>query len=104
MCCHIFFCSHKFHKIEDYLIFEMLNKKLNFLPKYLSLTLTSQKYGFGIRDPEKTYSGSRIRVQGSKRHQIPDPGSATVIHVAGTYLFCSSLINGLSTHFANSAV
>jgi hypothetical protein len=27
----------------------------------------------GIRDPEKTYSGSRI--QGSKRHRIPDPGS-----------------------------
>jgi hypothetical protein len=30
-----------------------------------------------IRDPEKTYSGSRI--QGSKRHRVPDPwsGSAT---------------------------
>jgi hypothetical protein len=27
--------------------------------------------GSGIR--EKTYSGSRIRVQGSKRHRIPDP-------------------------------
>jgi hypothetical protein len=27
--------------------------------------------GSGIRDPEKTYSGSRI--QGSKRHRIPDP-------------------------------
>jgi hypothetical protein len=29
------------------------------------------KNGFGIRDLEKTYSGSRI--QGSKRHRIPDP-------------------------------
>jgi hypothetical protein len=27
--------------------------------------------GSGIRDPEKTYSGSWI--QGSKRHRIPDP-------------------------------
>jgi hypothetical protein len=27
--------------------------------------------GSEIRDPEKTFSGSRI--QGSKRHQIPDP-------------------------------
>jgi hypothetical protein len=27
--------------------------------------------GSGIRDPEKTYSGSQI--QRSKRHQIPDP-------------------------------
>jgi hypothetical protein len=33
--------------------------------------------GFEIRDPEKTYSGSRI--QGSKRHRIPDPGSATLV-------------------------
>ena len=29
--------------------------------------------GLGIRDPDKTYSESRIRVQGSKRHRIPDP-------------------------------
>jgi hypothetical protein len=28
--------------------------------------------GSEIRDPEKTYPGSRI--QGSKRHRIPDPG------------------------------
>ncbi len=31
--------------------------------------------GSGIRDPEKTYSGSRI--QGSKRYRIPDPGSGS---------------------------
>jgi hypothetical protein len=43
-CCHTFFFSHKFHKIEIYFIL-----------------LFSQKYGFGIRNPEKTYSGSRIR-------------------------------------------
>jgi hypothetical protein len=29
--------------------------------------------GSEIGDPEKTYPGSRI--QGSKKHQIPDPGS-----------------------------
>jgi hypothetical protein len=44
---------------------------IELLPKNLSLS--SQKYGFGIRDPEKTYSGSRILNQGSKRHRIPDP-------------------------------
>jgi hypothetical protein len=38
-------------------------------PKKLSLS--SQNYGFGIRDPEKTYPGSRI--QGSKKQRIPDP-------------------------------
>jgi hypothetical protein len=37
------------------------------------LSLSSKKNGFGIRDPEKTYSGSRI--QGSN----PGSGSATLI-------------------------
>ncbi len=68
ICIHTFFCSHKYHKIENYFSFEMQKKKVlaNSLPKKLSLS--SQKYGFEIRDPEKTYSGSRI--QGAKRHRI----------------------------------
>ncbi len=37
------------------------------------MSLSSQKYGFGIRDLEKTYSGSRI--QGLKINRIPNPGS-----------------------------
>jgi hypothetical protein len=43
--------------------------------------------GSEIRDPEKTYSGSRI--QGSKRHRIPDPGSgsATLLVTSTVYLF-----------------
>jgi hypothetical protein len=65
MSCHTFFCSHKFHKIEYYFIFDMLKKKI--WPNFSrimevftqKLSLSTQKYGFGIRDPEKTYSGSR---------------------------------------------
>jgi hypothetical protein len=70
--------------IENYFIFDMLKKKIwaNFqriLELFTQkLSLSSQKYGFEIRDPgseirdpEKTYSGSRI--QGSKKHRIPDP-------------------------------
>jgi hypothetical protein len=37
------------------------------------LSLSSQKYGFGIRDQEKIYSGSRIQDPGVKK--APDPGS-----------------------------
>ncbi len=56
--CQTFFCSHKFHKMLNYFMFELLKKKngpnfkelWNFLPKKLSLS--SQKYEFGIRDPE----------------------------------------------------
>ena len=59
-------------------MFELLKEKKlwNFLRKKLSISY--QKYEFGIRDqgseiqdPELTYSGSRI--QGSKRHRIPGP-------------------------------
>ncbi len=75
--CHTFFCSHKFHKIVNYFIFEMLKKKMwaNFqriielFTKKIVAKLS--KIWFGIRDSEKTYSGSRN--QGSKKHRIPDP-------------------------------
>jgi hypothetical protein len=57
--------------------FEILVKK-KIWANFQKLSLSSQKFGFGIRDPgseirdpEKTYSGSRI--QGSKRHRFPDP-------------------------------
>jgi hypothetical protein len=43
------------------------------------LSPSSQKYEFGIRDLEKTLSGSQI--QGSKRHRIPDPDSQHCIYI-----------------------
>jgi hypothetical protein len=72
--CQTIFCNHKFHKTQYYFIFDMLKKKIwpNF-PRIIEvftqkiLSPSPQKYGFGIwdpgseiRDPEKTYSGSRI--------------------------------------------
>jgi hypothetical protein len=66
-CCHTFFCSHKFHKIEYYFVFEMIKKKMwakyqNIIEVFTQkIATSSQKYGFEIRDP------------GSKRHRIPDP-------------------------------
>ncbi len=47
-----------------------------FLTKKLSLS--SQKYGFGIRDPEKSYSGSWIPDPGVKKSPDPGSGSATL--------------------------
>ncbi len=72
--CHTFFCSHKFHKIENYFIFGMPQKKIgpifnvleDFLP--LKLSLSSQKYGFGFWNP-----GSEIQ---DPEKPIPDPGSS----------------------------
>jgi hypothetical protein len=45
------------------------------------LSLSSQKYGFGIRDPEKIYSGSRIPKKGVKK--APDHGSRIRIRNTG---------------------
>ncbi len=66
-----FLCNHKFHKIENYFSFEVLKKKiwadsqrfLELFPKKLSQT--SQKYGFGIRDPGSGKNLSRIQGSGS---------------------------------------
>jgi hypothetical protein len=43
----------------------------NFLPKNLSLS--SKKYGVGIRDPEKNLFRIPDPGPGVKRHRIPDP-------------------------------
>jgi hypothetical protein len=59
ICCHIFFVATNFTTLKIVLLFYLSRKKFgpvfkefkHFLPK--SLSLTSQKYGFGIRDPDK---------------------------------------------------
>ncbi len=88
-----FFAATNFTKLNIILFLKWWRKKfgpifkelLKFLP--IKLPLSSQKYGFGIRirDPksEKTYSGSRI--QGSKRHRIPDPQHCLQVWNAGRY-------------------
>ncbi len=80
--CQTIFCSHKFRKTQYYFIFYMLKKKIwpnfpSFYPKNCHQALNNMGLGSEIRDPEKTYSGSRI--QGSKRHRsrILDPGSGS---------------------------
>jgi hypothetical protein len=45
-----------------------------------NLSLSSQKDGFGDPGSGKTYSESRIQVQGSKIHRIPDPDSQHCIY------------------------
>ncbi len=76
-CCPTFICSHKKHKIENYINFELVKEKfwanlqriIDCLPKKLSLS--SQKYRFGVRDPR---SGIRDPGSGKNLFRIPDPG------------------------------
>jgi hypothetical protein len=73
------FCSHKFHKIENYFIFEMLKKKnlgqfsKNYRTFYPKIVTKLSKIWVWDPGSGKTYSGSRIRAQGPKRHLVPDP-------------------------------
>ncbi len=62
--CKLFYVMRKKKKFGP--VFKELQ---TFLPKNLSLS--SKKYGVGIRDPKKNLS--RIRGQGSETHRIPDP-------------------------------
>jgi hypothetical protein len=76
------FCSHKNHKIESHINFELVKTKI-WANLQRIIELSTQKIvnklskvwvwdpGSEIRDPGKIYSGSRI--QGSKWHRIPDP-------------------------------
>ncbi len=73
-CGHTYFCSHKFHKT---LIFTQ------------KIVISSHKYGFGIRDPrpgnrEVKKAPDPGRIQGSKKHRIPHPHTASgpALHVS----------------------
>jgi hypothetical protein len=81
--CHTFFCSHNFHKIEHYLIFEILKKRIwaNFqriieLCTQKIVTMLS-KYGFGIRDLRSGIRINLFRIPDPGVKKAPDPGSGS---------------------------
>jgi hypothetical protein len=86
-----FYVASNFNKIVNYFSFEVLKKKMwaNF-QRIIELftkkmSKSTSKYGLGIRDPrsgirdpEKTHSGSRIPDPGVKKAPDPGSGSATL--------------------------
>ncbi len=81
---YLFYLASSVTKLKIILVLKCWRKKfgpifkelLNFLPKKLSLS--SRKYGLGIQDPrsgirKKPIPDPGSRIQGSKRHRIPDP-------------------------------
>ena len=72
---HTFFCSHKFHKIENYFSFEVLKKKIwaNFqrIIELFTQKIVTKLSKVLVWDP-----GSEIWDPGVKK--APDPGSATL--------------------------
>jgi hypothetical protein len=67
---------------KNYTTFYQKNAKISKNQKNCQKALKNMVLGYGIRDPrsgirdpEKTYSGSRIPDPGVKKHPIPDPGS-----------------------------
>ncbi len=87
ICCHTFFCIHKFHKIEIYFNFEVpvLKKKIwaNFqrimelFTQKIVKVLKNMGLGSEIRDPKKNLF--RIPDPGVKKAPDPGSGSATLL-------------------------
>jgi hypothetical protein len=87
-----FYVATNFTKLFS---FEVLKKKFwanfqriveLFLPKKLSIS--SQKYGFGIRDPGSGKNLFRIPDPGVKKAPDPGSGSATLLASTGQYIYC----------------
>jgi hypothetical protein len=83
--CHTFFCSHKFHKIENYLMKQQIWANFQRIIELFTEKIVSKLSKSWVwdpesenRDPEKTYTGSWI--QGSKRHRNLGSGSATLMN------------------------
>ncbi len=88
ICCHTFFCGHKFNNIENYFIFEMLKEKI-WAKFQRIIELFTQKVvtklskilvwdpGSEIRDSEKNLFW--IPDPGVKKRPYPGSGSATLV-------------------------
>ncbi len=77
------FCSHKFHKIEHYLIFEILKKKIcaNFqrIRECFTQKIVNMLSQIWLWDP-----GSRIRGQKGTGSRIPDMDPGSPIQIRNT--------------------
>ncbi len=75
ICCDNFFCSHKFKKIENYFIFELLKKKF-WADFQIIIELFTQK--IVTNNKKYSISGKNLfRIPGPGVKKAPDPGSAT---------------------------
>jgi hypothetical protein len=92
-----FICSHKFHQILHYLMFEQVQKKIGVSWHKIKVFFTKKnkkncyyalKYGLGsgIRDPEKTRS--RIRIKGSKNTRSRSATLFESVVAVGRFSFC----------------
>ncbi len=75
--CHTLLCSHKFHKIVHYFSFEVLKKKIwaNFqrIIELFAQKIVTKLSKVCVWDPGSGIGKNLFRIQGSKRHRIPDP-------------------------------
>jgi hypothetical protein len=79
---HTFFCSHKFHKIEYYYIFDMLKKQIwpNFtrIIKVFTQKIVTKLSEVWVWDPGSGKNLFRIPDPGVKKASDPGSGSATL--------------------------
>ncbi len=82
-CYHTFFCSHKFHKIKYYVIFETLKKKIwanfqriveVFTQKIFNMLSNIWVWDPGSRGQKGTGSRIRIRNTAGMAHELTEKG------------------------------
>ncbi len=82
ICCHTFFCSHKFHKIEYYLIFDMLKTIIwpNFqrTMEVFTQKIVTKLSKIWVWDPRSGIRKKPIPDPGVKKAPDPGSGSATL--------------------------
>jgi hypothetical protein len=87
--CHIFFCGHKFHKIKNYFIFEMLKKFRPTFKEFIQIftqKIVTKLSKIWVWDPGSGKNLFRIPDPGVKKAPDPGSGSATLVGKSGLIL------------------
>ncbi len=83
ICCHNFFCSQKFHKIANYISFDVLKKKIwaNFhrIIELFTPKIVNKLSKIWVWDPGSGKNLFRIPDPGVKKAPDPGSGSATLL-------------------------
>jgi hypothetical protein len=92
-CCYTFFCSHKFHSIENYFIFEMAKKKIwtNYqrIIELFTQKIVSKLSKIWVWDPRSEIQNKPILDPGSRGQK--GTGSRIRIHNTGLIHFPSAV-------------
>jgi hypothetical protein len=100
--CHTFLCSHKFHNIVNYFIFEVLKKKIwaNFqrIIELFTKKIVKKLLKIWSWDPGSGIRKKLIPDPGSRGQKAPNPGSRIRIRNTDKIKFHKRILTSVITH------